>query len=418
MLSSHTAHLKPSKRHVDMSDSSTQKSATVPPVAASLVLIIIGLIFAAANMRSPLVMIGSIAPMLGDDFGLSADQIGYLGALPMPLFAFGSLVAAVLARRFGLERMMILMTLTLAVGVAMRSWFGVGALFFGTLVLSFAIGMLNALTAPFIKQYAPNNISLATGVFSLSMSLLAGIGAWSVVPLAGQIGWQLAMSLWAVFGVVAALIWWRIYHKAGAAKMVPLTHGGSVMNPWRKQAAWQMAVLLGLQSFLFYTVASFLPSIGMGFGASLQEATHLALVFQLMAPPAIIILTWLMRRGASARVLAVAGCVMNVIGVLGMLWLNQLMMLWSALMGFGCALIFTLSLMMFSLRTTSAESARDLSSMVQAVSYSIAMFGPLLIGQLYAWQGDWQLPLMVMAVLMLVNVPFGFWAASQSKIDA
>lgn len=403
-----------------MSDShTTQQSSAFSPTTASLALIVIGLIFAAANMRSPLVMIGSIAPMLDRDFGLSADQIGYLGALPMPLFALGSLVAAVLARRFGLERMMILMTLLLAGGVAMRSWFGVAALFFGTLILSFAIGMLNALTAPFIKQYAPNNISLATGVFSLSMSLLAGIGAWSVVPLADHVGWQMAMSVWAVFGVVAALIWWRIYQThRGAAKTAKMAHNAAMMNPWRKKAAWQMAVLLGLQSFLFYTIASFLPSIGMGFGASLQEATHLALVFQLMAPLAILILTWLMRRGASARALALTGCVMNVTGVLGMLWLPAVMVLWSALMGFGCALIFTLSLMMFSLRTTSAESARDLSSMVQAVSYSIAMFGPLIIGKLYAWQGDWQLPLMVMAALMLVNVPFGYWAASQSKIDA
>lgn len=402
-----------------MSDSHTTQQSSAFSPALSLALIVIGLIFAAANMRSPLVMIGSIAPMLDRDFGLSADQIGYLGALPMPLFALGSLVAAVVARRFGLERMMILMTLLLAGGVAMRSWFGVAALFFGTLILSFAIGMLNALTAPFIKQYAPNNISLATGVFSLSMSLLAGIGAWSVVPLADHVGWQMAMSVWAVFGVVAALILWRIYQThRGAAKTAKMAHNAAMMNPWRKKAAWQMAVLLGLQSFLFYTIASFLPSIGMGFGASLHEATHLALVFQLMAPLAILILTWLMRRGASARALALTGCVMNVTGVLGMLWLPAVMVLWSALMGFGCALIFTLSLMMFSLRTTSAESARDLSSMVQAVSYSIAMFGPLIIGKLYAWQGDWQLPLMVMAALMLVNVPFGYWATSQSKLDA
>ena len=402
-----------------MSDSHTTQQSSAFSPALSLALIVIGLIFAAANMRSPLVMIGSIAPMLDRDFGLSADQIGYLGALPMPLFALGSLVAAVLARRFGLERMMILMTLLLAGGVAMRSWFGVAALFFGTLILSFAIGMLNALTAPFIKQYAPNNISLATGVFSLSMSLLAGIGAWSVVPLADHVGWQMAMSAWAVFSVVAALIWWRIYQThRGAAKTGKMAHNAAMMNPCRKKAAWQMAVLLGVQSYWFYTIASFLPSLGMGFGASLQEATHLALVFQLMAPLAILILTWLMRRGASARALALTGCVMNVTGVLGMLWLPAVMVLWSALMGFGCALIFTLSLMMFSLRTTSAESARDLSSMVQAVSYSIAMFGPLIIGKLYAWQGDWQLPLMVMAALMLVNVPFGYWAASQSKIDA
>ena len=238
-----------------MSDSHTTQQSSAFSPALSLALIVIGLIFAAANMRSPLVMIGSIAPMLDRDFGLSADQIGYLGALPMPLFALGSLVAAVLARRFGLERMMILMTLLLACGVAMRSWFGVAALFFGTLILSFAIGMLNALTAPFIKQYAPNNISLATGVFSLSMSLLAGIGAWSVVPLADHVGWQMAVSAWAVFGVVAALIWWRIYqaHK-GTAKTAKMAHNAAMMNPWRKKAAWQMAVLLGLQSLLFYAI--------------------------------------------------------------------------------------------------------------------------------------------------------------------
>ncbi|MFC0820908.1 MFS transporter [Moraxella marmotae] len=383
----------------------------------SLPVLVIGLIFAAANMRSPLVMIGSIVPMLEQDFGLTAAQIGYLGAIPMPLFAFGSLVAATLARRFGLEVMVILMTVLLTFGVLMRSWFGVSALFVGTLILSFAIGMLNALTAPFIKQYAPNHISVATGVFSLSMSALAGIGAWVVIPLSSGFGWQLAMSGWAVFGAVATLIWCYIYLKYRTPSQAVVGSVPVALNPWKQKAAWQMAVLLGLQSFLFYTIASFLPSIGMGFGATLDQATQVALVFQLMAPPAIMLLTWLMRRGVATKMLALIGCLMNAAGAVGMLLMPTQLMLWSALMGFGCAMIFTLSLMMFSLRTSSAEAARDLSSMVQAVSYSIALFGPLAIGRLYQWQGDWQLPLMVLAALMLVNIPFGIWAASDDKID-
>ncbi|WP_259458979.1 hypothetical protein [Moraxella catarrhalis] len=69
----------------------TQMPKSSPSAKTSLLLLIIGLIFAAANMRSPLVMMGSIVPMLSDDFGLSSVQIGYLGAMPMPLFAFGSL---------------------------------------------------------------------------------------------------------------------------------------------------------------------------------------------------------------------------------------------------------------------------------------------------------------------------------------
>lgn len=401
----------------------TPKSST--SAKTSLLLLIIGMIFAAANMRSPLVMMGSIVPMLSDDFGLSAAQIGYLGAMPMPLFAFGSLMAAVLARKFGLERMMIGMTLLLALGVAMRNWFGVMELYAGTLILSFAIGMLNALTAPFIKQYAPNNIALATGVFSLSMSTLAGFGAWMVVPFAKTFGWQFAMSSWAIFGVIAAWIWWLIYRHnrmvnpklmPTLSSIKPTAHLEKPINLWRQKAAWQMAVLLGLQSFLFYSLASFLPSIGMAFGATLDEAIRLPFVFQVMAPLAILWLTWLSRRGTSFQIISVAGCLMNALGISGLLMMPSLMLLWSALMGFGCALVFTLSLMMFSLRTTSTETARDLSSMVQAVGYSIAMFGPLMIGKLYQWQGDWQLPLMVLVVLMIINIPFGLWAANETKI--
>ena len=48
--------------------------------------------------------------------------------------------------------MMIGMTLLLALGVAIRNWFGVIELYVGTLILSFAIGMLNALTAPLLSN--------------------------------------------------------------------------------------------------------------------------------------------------------------------------------------------------------------------------------------------------------------------------
>lgn len=100
-------------------------------------------------------MLGSVAPMLTDALSLSVSAIGLLGALPMPMFAFGALVAPMLAKRFGLEVMMIISGAVLAVGVLSRVWLGVSGLFVSTVVLSLAIGLLNALTAPFIKKYAP-----------------------------------------------------------------------------------------------------------------------------------------------------------------------------------------------------------------------------------------------------------------------
>ncbi|MDO4894840.1 CynX/NimT family MFS transporter [Moraxella sp.] len=383
----------------------------------ALIILLIGLVLAAVNMRSPLVMIGSIASTLQERLGLTASDIGYLGALPMPLFAVGSLFAPVLARRFGLEKMMIGMTLLLAIGVATRVWFGVMALYIGTLILSFAIGMLNALTAPFIKQYAPNNIALATAIFSLSMSTMAGIGAWVVLPIATSTSWQMAMSFWGIFGLAAALVWLYVYRTHHSPRQNPPITNHQKFNAWRSASAWQMAVLLGLQSFLFYAAASFLPSIATWSGLSTSDANFSAFLFQIMAPLAILSLTILIKQGCPTRLIGVTGCAFNALGIFGIIYLPTYLPYWSAMMGFGCAMVFTLSLMMFSFRTQNTDHARDLSGMVQAVGYSLAVSGPLGVGLLFEYTGDWQVALWLLAALMLINLPFGYLATSDKQID-
>lgn len=367
-------------------------------------------------MRSPIVMIGSVVPTLTDALGLSVSAIGLLGALPMPMFAFGALVAPMFARRFGLEMMMMVSTAMLAMGVLVRVWLGVGGLFVGTLGLSLAIGLLNALIAPFIKKYAPNHIALATGVFSLSMSVLAGLCAYAVVPLMSAVSWQVALSWWGVFAVMTFFMLLFInglnYKDSTHATSMP-----SHFNAWKNKDAWYMGVYMGIQSLLFYTVASFLPSMGMGYGLSLAQASSLALAFQLSAPIAIFLLTFLIKRNFSIKIIALVASLANAVGVSGFIWLPQYLLFWSVLMGFGGASIFTLSLMLFSIRTTRLDTARDLSGMVQAVGYGVAFFGPLVLGRLYEKTGTWEVSLYVLFVLMCVNVGFGWLAGRGDRVD-
>ncbi len=379
-------------------------------------LLIVTLILSAINMRSPIVMMGSVASVLTEALGLSVATIGLLGALPMPMFAFGALVAPTLARRFGLEVVMMTSTAVLAISVLMRVWFGVGGLLVGTVMLSLAIGLLNALTAPFIKKYAPNHIALATGVFSLSMSLFAGFCAFVVVPMMAVMSWQMALSSWGLFAFMVLLLLFCIHRQ----KQPDTAHTGTTpshFNAWKNKEAWYMGIFMGIQSLLFYTVASFLPSIGMSYGLSLLDGGQLAFAFQVVAPAAIFLLTYLIKQGFSIRIIALAASLMNVVGVGGLIWLPNHLLAWSALMGFGAAAIFTLSLMMFSLRTTRLDSARDLSGMVQAVGYAVAFFGPLVLGRLYEKTGTWELSLWVLFVLMCVNVGFGWLAGKDDKVD-
>lgn len=379
-------------------------------------LLIITLILSAINMRSPIVMLGSVASVLTEALGLSLSTVGLLGALPMPMFAFGALVAPMLAKRFGLEVVMMVCTAVLAISVLMRVWFGVGGLLVGIVMLSLAIGLLNALTAPFIKKYAPNHIALATGVFSLSMSLFSGFCAFVVVPMMTVMSWQMALSSWGLFAFMVLFLLFYIHRqKPPDTPHTDITP--SHFNAWKNKEAWYMGIFMGIQSLLFYTVASFLPSIGMSYGLNLLEAGKLAFAFQVVAPIAIFLLTYLIRQGFSTRAIALAGSLMNVVGVGGLIWLPDHLLTWSALMGLGAAAIFTLSLMMFSLRTTRLDTARDLSGMVQAVGYSVAFFGPLVLGWLYERTGTWALSLWVLFMLMCVNVGFGWVAGRDDKVD-
>lgn len=109
-----------------------------------------------------------------------------------------------------------------------------------------------------------------------------------------------------------------------------------------------------------------------------------------MAPVAILSLTWLVNRGRPIQALAVLAAVLNVIGILGVSYLSaDLAWLWSALMGIGCSAIFTLSMMLFSMRTYTANQSSELSGMAQAVGYLIAFFGPLGTGWLHEATDSW-----------------------------
>lgn len=389
-----------------------------PKTTIPLAVLLIGLILSAVNMRSPIVMIGSVAPTLHSTLGLTATHIGYLGALPMPLFALGALIAPNYAKRFGLENMMLIMSALLTLGVVSRVWFGVGGLFIGTFVLSFAIGMLNALTAPFIKKYAPDNIAIATGIFSLSMSLFAGISAWVVIPMMSIVSWQIALSGWAVFGILTVMVWLFVKNHTSIDTPTYTNNTQQIQfNPWKSKDAWYMGIFMGIQSFLFYSVASFLPSIGMSYDLTNSAASELALMFQVVAPLAIFLLTLLIKRNASLRLIAMSSALLNVVGTAGLIWSPNHLHLWSAVMGFGGAAIFTLSLMLFSIRTHHFESARDLSGMVQAVGYAVAFFGPLGLGKLFELSQTWQLSLYVLFGAMVVNVGFAWLAGKSDKVD-
>jgi len=380
------------------------------------------MILLATNMRAPIVALGSIAPVVKDALDISEFQIGWLGAVPMLSFAVGALISPTIGKRFGLENTLIAMIGLLTVGMIIRTaiptWSG---FLIGTLLLTLAIGFANTLAAPVIKQRTPQHIPLITGLFSLTMTTAAGIVAGVVLPLSEQVGWQWALGGWTILGVFAFVIWLFLRVRLGSSNhqaVIPAALGSSDISMWRTTFAWQIAIFMGLQSLLFYTVASFLPSIWVSKGLSAVSAGQMGSVFQFMAPVSILSLTWLVNRGRPIQALAVFAAVLNVVGILGVSYLStDLAWLWSGMMGMGCSAIFTLSMMLFSMRTYTTNQASELSGMAQAVGYVIAFFGPLGTGWLHEMTGSWSMPLFIMLILMIVNVVIAWLVSRPVMVD-
>ncbi|WP_201602242.1 MFS transporter [Psychrobacter piscatorii] len=397
-------------------------SSNLPSSRFTFWLVLCAMILLATNMRAPIVALGAIAPVVKEALNISEIQIGWLGAVPMLGFALGALISPAIGKRFGLENTLIAMIALLTTGMILRTviptWTG---FLIGTLLLTLAIGFANTLAAPVIKQRTPQHIPLITGLFSLTMTVTAGIVSGIVLPLSEQVGWQWALGGWTILGIFALLIWLFLRVRLGSSNHQPVIStdkDASDISMWRTTFAWQIAVFMGLQSLLFYTVASFLPSILVSKGLSAVSAGQMGSVFQFMAPISILSLTWLINRGRPIQALAVFAAVLNVIGVLGISYLStELAWLWSAMMGIGCSAIFTLSMMLFSLRTYTTNQSSELSGMAQAVGYLIAFFGPLGTGWLHESTDSWGLPLFIMLVLMIANVVIAWLVSRPVMVD-
>lgn len=412
----------------------------------SLWVVCFAIILVAINMRTPIVVLGSIAPLLKQDLAITQVEIGWLGAIPMFMFAFGALVSARFSKWVGIHNLLPLMIILLILGMVLRVVVVNGWFFFaGTSILSLAIGFLNTITMPAIKQLAPKNIPLVTGLYSLAMTIMAGVVAGIVLPMSHILGWRLATGVWAVLSMFAFMFWWRLRpnlvlgshqqhhlnHKLSDdnSPQVAIQNWQQIPNPkqdksiWKMPIAWWLAIFLGLQSLMYYLVASFLPSILVSKGLSLIRAGYLAMLFQLMAPIAILLLTWVMSRKDHARTMAMLASILIAMGAAGMAFgqfdANPLFWasVWTICAGFGASLVFTLTLMLINLRTYDIVQASELSSMSQAVGYTIAMAGPLGAGWLHEASGDWHLPLTLLTILMLINIGFAWAVSGRVMID-
>jgi CP family cyanate transporter-like MFS transporter len=382
-------------------------------------LLVVAIVLLAANLRPALT---SVAPLIGQirtDTGISNGVAGLLTGLPLLAFAVLSPIAPRLARRFGMERVLLASLLVLAVGILLRSAGVVATLFLGTAILGAAIAVGNVLLPSLVKREFPERTGLMTSTYTTALAVSAAIAAGASFPVAYQvdIGWRGSLALWALLALVAAVAWFPQIRSADPANASTETSHG-VTGLWSSVLAWQVTLFMGLQSLGYYVVLTWLPEILQEeVGVSAAQAGWMLALAQVVVIPAMFIAPVLADRRPSQYSVVVVAVTLTGAGILGLLVAaDTATVLWIVLLGLGQGACFSLALTFFALRAPDSEHAAALSGMAQSVGYLLAAGGPFLFGLLRDATHAWTAPLTLLVAVTVCLLITGLGAARDAHV--
>ena len=401
-------------------DSVPPQLPPIPGSRSSQVLLGASLILIAFNLRPVFSSLSVLLPEIMSATGLSSASASLLTTLPVLCLGLFAPLAPILARRFGAERSLLGMLILLAIGTALRGLSSIPALFIATGMAGAGIALGNVLLPGLVKRDFPGKVALMMGLYTMSLCAGAASAAGLTIPIEKMLGnsWPMALAVWSLPAVVVALMW---APQALAVKNHAQHSGFTVQGLWRDKLAWQVTLFMGLQSALAYCVfgwlAPILRSRGMD-GVTAGLAVSVSVMFQvatcLLVPPLAFRCKDQKLVNAGLAVVAVTALVAMTVGPIagGWVWL------WAGLQGVGQGGLFAAAMTVIVLRSPDAHVAAHLSSMSQAVGYTLAATGPLMVGLLHGWTGSHHATAILFIALGIGSALFGIGAGRARLVAA
>ncbi|MCQ6277153.1 MFS transporter [Bacillus sp. V3B] len=379
-----------------------------------------GIVLVAFNLRPAITSVGPLVGMIQGDIGLAHWSAGLLTSLPLMAFAVVSPMVPKIASRLTNERALLLGLLILLIGIGIRSISMTFFLFAGTLFVGIGIALCNVLLPVIVKGHFPLKFGLMTSVYSTSMGLVASLASGISIPLASglNLGWERALIVW-VIPVVLAIFIWVYLVKINKRNPTDIKNVRPSDNRiWRSPIAWQVALFMGFQSFLFYVTIAWLPEILHNQGVHMERAGWLLSLLQFVGLPFSFLVPVIAGRFRSQQWIVVVLGLFSFFGFGGLLLGSSypVMMVSIIAMGIGLGGSFPLALTFLGMRARDARQAAELSGMAQAIGYVLAAIGPMFIGYLYDFTHLWTIPLITLMIVTALLILFGVYAGRDQYV--
>lgn len=279
--------------------------------------LIIGIILIGANLRASLTSVGPLVAAIRDDLGISNTLAGVITTIPLLAFAFLSPFASNLARRFGMELTLLISLVILTIGIGVRSFVRKETLFIGTVLIGSSIAICNVLLPGLIKYNFMKKIGMMTGLYAVSMNLFGAVGSGISIPISSSLGlgWSGALGCWGLLSLLTIFIWLpQLQYQQKSVQVEKTREEVKAISLWRSKLAWNVTLFMGFQSFIFYTVITWIPEILEEKGLNTHEAGWTLSLMQLAMLPVTFLVSILAGRLKSQRLLVAASAYLLIFG--------------------------------------------------------------------------------------------------------
>ncbi|WP_308465115.1 MFS transporter [Rathayibacter soli] len=383
---------------------------------AALIYLAVCIVLIALNVRTLFSSFSAILPEIVAATGMPALLVGVLTTAPVLLLGLCAPLAPLLARHFGVERVMLACMMMLTLGLAARGLGADSALLAGTLACGAAIAVVNVLLPELVKRDFRHRLGLMSGLYTGAMFASAAMAAAFTHPVYESSGsWQFALSVWAIPALIVVVLFvplaWRRTHGVRMAT-------SSGVSVWRSGTAWQVTIFMVLQAMTSFSVFAWLAPILRQRGVDGGTAGLMVAVCILLQVIGSIVAPVIAVRCADQRALNVViallagfGFALCVFGPMPAVWV------WIVVLGVGQGGMTALALTMIVLRTRSSDAASRLSGMMQGVGYGVGSSGTLLVALLYQSTGSFTAAGLMFVAVGIVGAWFGYGAGRTRFVE-
>lgn len=350
------------------------------------------------NIRSVILAVPPVLPLIQHDLGLSYAATGLLTALPVLALAGGAWPSGLLAERIGAWPCVSIGLALVGAGTLLRAfWPTAFLLFLFTLLLSLGIVFTQATMPVLIRHWFPGHIGLVAALFSDGLIIGEAVAAGVTVPIMlqflGKDAWASTFIFWSVpvFLLLALWLWLAppahtkvSGHLLSLQRTTASTTPQSSAQPTQRTrvSALHLGIMVGAGSLVYFGMNGWIAPYNQAIHHA--DITPLALVIlnaaQLPVSLAVTVMAQQLAGRRSPFIVAGAICAVAIAG-----WLFTPVVLepfWAALLGGSAALVFTLGIALPPLLARPHEVAR-LNGITVSLTYGVAFVGPLLGGALW-----------------------------------